>query len=206
MQGLVRTLTLGFFALTWMAPLVAADAERQVEVRNGTAKFETATNMPAIRVHGTSNQLRASARLRESGGTVILEGLEATLPVASLSTGLGLRDTHMRKYIFTTVEGNVPDVRFVAPRAECSPSGKALTCSVAGELAIQGRSRPLTIVLNVRNESGSFRAVGDAVAKLSTYDIEAPSQFGVKTHDDVRLRLEFTATPVQQQASNGGVR
>jgi polyisoprenoid-binding protein YceI len=100
----------------------------------------------------------------------------------------------------------VPDLKFVAPRADCSPNGKALTCSVAGELAIRGRSRPLTIVLNIRNDGGSFKAVGDAVAKLSNYEIEAPSQFGVKTDDDVKLHLEFTATSFQQQASNGGVR
>jgi polyisoprenoid-binding protein YceI len=205
-RNLFRTFAVCLAALTCTTQLVAADQDRQVEVRNGTVAFETGTSMPAIHVRGTSNQLRAYARMRESGDTFTLESLEATLPVTSLSTGLGLRDSHMRKYIFTTAEGSVPDLRFIAPKAECSPNGKALTCSLAGELAIRGRSRPLTIVLNVRNESGSFRAVGDAVAKLSAYDIEAPSQFGVKTDDDVKLHLEFTANLVQQQASNGGGR
>lgn len=192
-------------ALTYTALLNAADHGRLVEVRNGTASFETATNMPAIRVHGTSNQLRAQARLRENGDGITLEDLEATLPVASISTGLGLRDTHMRKYIFTTAEGDLPDLRFVARHADCSSNGRAnLTCAVAGELAIRGRSRPLTIALKVRNDGSAFRAVGDAVAKLSAYEISPPSQLGVRTEDDVRLHLEFTARLAQPEASPAG--
>src|SRR6185295_14242270 len=77
-----------------------ADADA-VEVRSGTAAFDVDTNVSAISVHGKSNALTARLRLRQAPDGPKLEAIEAALPVKSLNTGMGMRDEHMRKYIFT---------------------------------------------------------------------------------------------------------
>jgi polyisoprenoid-binding protein YceI len=109
---------------------------------------------------------------------------------------MGLRDTHMRKYIFTTADGQVPDLHFEGANATCSGSAKDATCQVAGMLSIRGIARPFILPLKVREDGAGFKASGDGVVKLSAYGIEQPSELGVKMTDDVQLHFDFAAKPV----------
>ena len=171
------------------------------EVHGGTAIFDVATNVVAIRVHGKSTSLEGHGRIRRNAEGFLIEQLEATVPVRSLNTGMGLRDDHMRKDIFTTQDGQTPDIRFVADRATCGPEDAArrAACQVAGALTFRGTSRPFTAALKMTRDGEAMRAVGDGVVKLSAYGIPQPSQLGVTTTDDVKLRFEFTARRVARQ-------
>jgi polyisoprenoid-binding protein YceI len=182
----------------------APDAWSIVEVRGGNASFDAATNVSAISVHGKSTQLDARASVRDGSDGLVLESVEATLPVKSLATGMGLRDEHMRKLVFTNPDGSVPDVKFVSKNATCAPDAakRHATCAVSGQLAIRGILRPFTMTLVVSREGNDFRAAGDGILKLSTYGIDQPSQFGVRTQDDVKLHLDFTARPANMTARN----
>lgn len=182
-----------------------AQTETTVEVRGGTAAFDAATNVSAIGIHGKSAALEGRATVKDSAKGFSIQQLEAIVPVKTLNTGMGLRDEHMRKHVFTTDDGKLPDLRFSSSSSSCSGSDKQSTCEVKGELAVRGTSKPFTITLKVTRESGSYRAVGDGVVKLSTYGIPAPSQLGVKVADDVKLHLDFVArTAVGTLAQRGG--
>jgi polyisoprenoid-binding protein YceI len=173
-----------------------ADAAMPIEVRGGTASFDVGTNVPALSVHGKSNALEARGRVRPTANGPQLEHLEATVPVNTLATGMGMRDSHMRKYVFTTSDGQTPDVKFVAKTSTCQKSGNnQSTCQVAGDLSIRGTARPFSIAMKVIESGDSYRASGEGIVKLSTYGIPQPSQLGVHTDDDVKLRLEVTARP-----------
>lgn len=178
-----------------------------VEVSGGTATFEVGTSISAINVHGKSVNLRARATLRRSADALTIEQMEATLPVASITTGIGLRDEHMKKYVFTTADGQVPDVTFSADKAACSAIERGDTvCQVSGSLSIRGTPRPFAIALKIARTGDSYKAAGEGVVKLSTYGIPAPSQLGVSTADEVKLQLAFTARPTAGQvaARSGG--
>jgi polyisoprenoid-binding protein YceI len=173
-----------------------APAPTPVEVHGGTATFDVGTNVPALSVHGRSTALEARGRVRESAQGPQLEQIEAVVPVSTLNTGMGLRDSHMRKYIFMTPDGRTPDVRFTAKAAKCAKSGgDKSTCDVSGDLSIRGTARPFTIALTVTENNGAYRASGDGIVRLSAYGIPQPSQLGVRTDDEVKLRLDFTARP-----------
>jgi polyisoprenoid-binding protein YceI len=184
-------------ATTNVARAQTAEEPKPVEVRGGTASFDVTTSVPALNVHGKSNALEGRVKIRRGSDGPLLEKIEATLPVKTLATGLSLRDEHMRKYVFTTSDGQVPDVRFVADKAACSKvSANQSTCQLAGDLVIRGTARPFAIALKVTEDSGgTFHAAGDSIVKLSTYGIERPSQLGVSTADEVKLKLDFTARP-----------
>ena len=63
------------------------------------------------------------------------------------------------------------------------------------------------MTLIVSRESGGFRAAGDGIVRLSAYGIDQPSQFGVRTRDDVKLHLDFTARPAGVSTAHlGGTR
>jgi polyisoprenoid-binding protein YceI len=154
-------------------------------------------------VHGKSKGLEGRARIRQSTDGLVIERLEAVLPVRTLNTGLGLRDEHMRKYVFTTADGKLPDVRFVAERASCSGTGGSYLCKVSGDLIIRDIPRRFTIDLKVADDGKSLRAAGDGVVRLSTYAISAPSQLGVTTSDDVDLHMDFVVKRVDEQVARG---
>jgi polyisoprenoid-binding protein YceI len=171
-------------------------AATPVEVRGGTATFDVGTNVPALSVRGKSNALEARGHIVPSAAGPQLEQIEATVPVKTINTGMGLRDAHMVKYVFTTSDGQTPDVKFVAKSAACTQTGaNRSTCDVTGDLSIRGMARPFTIALKVTKDADSYRAAGEGIVKLSTYGIAQPSQLGVRTDDDIKLRLEFTARP-----------
>jgi polyisoprenoid-binding protein YceI len=174
----------------------AGSAPTPVEVRGGTASFDVGTNVPALSVHGKSNALEARGQIRPGANGPRLEQIEATVPVKSVGTGMGLRDEHMRKYVFTTADGQTPDVKFTATQAACSKTGSnQSTCDVTGALSIRGIARPFTIALKVNENGDSYRAQGEALVKLSAYGIPQPSQLGVHTDDEIKLKLDFTARP-----------
>ena len=182
------------FAFAGTAAAQSADQASVVEVKGGTAAFEVGTNVGAISVHGKSNDLTARLRMRQAPDGAVLEGIEAAVPVKSIGTGMGLRDSHMRKYVFTTADGQVPDLKFSADKAVCSKGeGRQSTCQLSGNLAIRGTERPFSIVLKVSEDGDTLRDVGDGTVTLSAYGIERPSQLGVTTEDDVKLRLDLTA-------------
>src|SRR5689334_18425170 len=182
------------FALSLASTSLAADHESSlIEVHGGTVTFDAATNVSAISVHGKSSALEGHARIHQTQQGLSIDEVEASVPVASLATGMGLRDTHMRKYVFATADGQMPDVRLDAAHAICAPAaGHDMTCQLSGNLAIRGQERPFAMTLKISESGGTFRAAGDGDVKLSAYAIDRPSQLGVTTDDDVKLHLEFT--------------
>lgn len=187
-------------------PAMAKDsAADRVDIESGMAVFNASTNVPGVEVKGKSSALRGHVVVSHDDGRLVLDQIEATLPVKSLSTGMGVRDEHMRKYIFTTSDGQVPDLRFTAGNSVCEAAGGGqFTCRIAGNLTIRGSSQPFTISLTVKEQNASFRAAGDAPVKLSSFGITPPTQFGVKTADDVKLHLEFTGKQKQMLTSEAG--
>jgi polyisoprenoid-binding protein YceI len=185
----------------------AADATDAINLAvEGAASFIANTNMPAVSIKGKSTALKAKVTAHRGASGLQIDSIEAILPVKTLQTGMGVRDEHMRKYIFTTKDGQVPDVLFRGENVTC-PTGGQTACTVAGNLTIRGVSHPFSLPLKVKEDNGGFKASGESIVKLSDFGIEQPSQFGVKTDNDVQVKLEFVAKPGPAHvASAGGVR
>jgi hypothetical protein len=164
-------------------------------VRDGLATFEVATNVFGTKVHGRSTALAAGAVIRDGETELLLERLEASLPPASLKTGIKLRDQHMIKYIFRTADGQVPDVRFSADGARCTrtDAAAAYKCPALGTLSIRNDARPFSIALEAMPDGDAYRVRGVSTVVLSAYGIDRPSQFGVSTEDTVKVHVEFVA-------------
>ena len=182
------------FLLSTAASLVRGGTIGALDVTAGVAMFVAPTNISAVTVHGKSNALVATAVIDYQDKNLVVEQVQAKLPIHSLSTGMGLRDSHMRKLVFTASDGTTPDLTFQAGRTECSPAGADFVCQVQGELSIRGIGRPFIAAFKVREDgSGRFRSTGEGTIRLSDYGIEPPSQLGVRIAERVQIRLEFTA-------------
>ncbi len=175
-----------------------------IEVQRGAVTFEVGTNLLSLSVHGTSDVLQASADLREGSEGLLIEQVDAMVPIESLTTGLKLRDEHMRKYIFTTEKGDVPDLHFSSSAVTCPPAADAPSgCVLPGQLAVRGTSRPFPVALKISRKGTAYRVTGDGKVRLTEYGIPAPSQLGVKTEDEVKVHLDFMAKPGEPVSTSG---
>ena len=172
------------------------DEDITIQLSGGTVTFEVATNVFSTTVRGESKAITGRTRLRDNGSGLRLEHLEAVVRVATLKTGNKLRDEHMRKYIFETADGQVPDVRFSADTAVCPKNGRGHACAAAGDVALRGFAGRLSVALTITRSGDGFRVIGDGTLALSSYGIERPSQFGVRTEDDVKVHLDIKARTV----------
>ena len=157
-----------------------ADSGTAAAVEGGTASFVVNTTVPGISVKGKSSALEAHAVVQRVPEGLLLEKVEASIAVASIHTGMALRDEHMRRYIFTAPDGTTPDLKFETDAATCAVQGgrsNEFSCKVAGALTIRGVAQPFAVPLKIRAEGAAFRATGESSVKLSDYGIEQPSQF-----------------------------
>src|SRR5215468_7738177 len=192
-----------YSTFTFAADVTKSADAIQLAVDGGIATFVSPTNVSAISVKGKSNALHAEATVRHTADGLQIEHIAATLPVDSLVTGMGLRDEHMRKYVFTTSHGQTPELRFQGKNVAC----KRAVCQIAGTLTIRGVGHAFTLPVKIKEDGSQFKASGEGTVKLSDYGIEQPSQLGVKSTNEVQLHLEFVAKPASaRMASNGGVR
>src|SRR5438876_744287 len=68
--------------------------EEVVEI-SGTTEFEVPTNMPAVSVKGKSGAAQGRVLVSREPDGILLEHIEASIPIKSLSTGMAVRDAHM---------------------------------------------------------------------------------------------------------------
>ena len=90
----------------------------------------------------------------------------------------------------------MPDLCFESGETSCQGSapGHGASCTISGTMKIRGVSHALSLSVRIRQgtKRGTFRATGDAIVKLSDYGIVPPSQFGVKTSDEVVIHLDLS--------------
>lgn len=179
-----------------------------LQVDGGSVVFDAPTNISAISVHARSTALRARVRMHQEGSQLVVEEVAAQVAVPTLTTGMGLRDEHMRKYVFTTGNGQVPDLQFNAENQPCPlQASKETACKVTGKLTVRGVEKPFTLELKVKQDGSSplaYRATGEGIVKLSDYGIERPSQLGVTCTDAVKVHVEFHGKEAHESAANIG--
>jgi polyisoprenoid-binding protein YceI len=156
----------------------------------GEVRFTVPVNLRVLTIHGWTRALTGSVAVAPDEGGFALRDAALRVAVASLSTGMRLRDRHMRERIFATEDGGLPDVVFDSHASRCRLAGETAFCFVEGRLAIRARGRPFTVDLRVTRGGGAYRAAGEGRVRLSDYGIERPSQFGLKTADEVLLEIE----------------
>jgi polyisoprenoid-binding protein YceI len=134
---------------------------------------------------GSSPLSAASA----SGSDLYLE-----VDLASLDTGIGLRNRHMRddylevkKYPYATYKGRIAQVR---------QGDGSSQVTAEGTLSIHGVDRPASVQCDVDTAGAGYHASCAFQLLLSDYDIKIPKVMFLKLNNEIRLELDFTVAPV----------
>jgi polyisoprenoid-binding protein YceI len=163
--------------------LGGADVRIVVPVRPGGA-FEAKTTS----LSGTLT-LRASR-------PVLLEG-EISIDLASIDTGIALRNQHLREKYLEISRGRGFDRAVLSEIRldEADAEGFQGKTGFAGKLLLHGVSREVTGTADIRRPGPEARVEASFPLALTDFGIEPPEYLGVGVANKLLVKVRLTATP-----------
>ena len=148
-------------AVTLAIPLATADARR----------YAIQTEASELGFRATSRLMNADGRFHRFGGDVAVDPrdlatarINLSIEAASIDTGIGLRDTHLRSADFFDVE-RFPTITFESLRVEAA--GRRAT--VTGRLTVRGVTREIAVPVDVSVSDVALVASGELVMNRRDY-------------------------------------
>jgi len=138
---------------------------------------------------GVARNVDVRAAVREEGD-MFTAGVEASLDAASITTGIGLRDTQMRRDFLQT--DRYPTITFrgtAAPRDR--PGGLPFATVLRGTVTIRGVSREVEIPLRVTALADSYVAEGRLTLRFSEFGIPIPRFLIFVAEDPIAVSLKI---------------
>jgi polyisoprenoid-binding protein YceI len=135
-----------------------------------------------LHVEGTGGELQV-----EDKGDVLL----VTVPLTAITTGIGLRDTHMReKYLETP---KYPTAELSVPRAglKFPPEGETADGSAPGTLTLHGKSQPVSFHYRAVHKGKAYEVQADFHLNMNDFGIVTPSYLGITVKPGVDVTVSF---------------
>ena len=135
-------------------------------------------------VDGKTDQLRI-----DDDGTT----LKITVPLATLQTGIGLRDKHMReKYLQVD---KYPDavLELAWSSVKLPGDGQTGEGTAPGKMTIHGKTKDVQAKYRIVRTGNQYQVTGNVPLNLKDYDIDVPSYLGVTVQPDIETSVSFTA-------------
>jgi polyisoprenoid-binding protein YceI len=149
-----------------------------------------------IRFHAVSRFMEADGAFRRFAGEIRMEdGRPETasgrivVEVASIDTGIGMRDRHLRSDDFLDAERH-PQATFVVSAVR--PEGRRVV--VSGELTIRGVARPVSVPVFVAVSPGAIRITGELTLNRREFGVAYQSRLN-PIRDEVTVSFDLTAVP-----------
>ena len=159
---LLVLLLLGLAVTTWSGTAGA-----------GVVRFRIQPEASEITFKATSRLMDADGRFHRLAGLVVADPMDLTtatitlsIEAASIDTGIGMRDNHLRSEEFFDVR-RFPTITFESMRVE----GAGRRATVAGRLTLHGITRAITIPVDVELTSGALVATGEFVINRQDYGL-----------------------------------
>jgi polyisoprenoid-binding protein YceI len=141
-----------------------------------------ASGPAGLKIEGATGDLTVA----DGGGNVVL-----TVPLANLTTGIGLRDKHMKeKYLEID---KFPSAILTVPRSalKLPAAGGSIESDVPGTLQVHGQTKPVTVHYDARGDASGFVSHGKFHINMNDYGIQVPTYLGVTVKPDVDVSASF---------------
>jgi polyisoprenoid-binding protein YceI len=183
-RGCLRSGRLGFLTVLGAVLVVPLAADAKL-TRAGTPAVSFAAVGPGgMKISGTTSDLTVN-----DDGTVV----DVIVPLANLSTGISLRDKHMRdKYLDVA---HFPNAELQVQRASLRiPAvGADATADGQGTFKLHGKSKAVSYHYTAKHDASGFTVTGTVHVNITDYGIEQPSYLGVSVKPGVDVSVSFQA-------------
>ena len=143
-----------------------------------------ASGPAGMKIEGTTNDLTRA----EQGDNVVI-----TVPLANVTTGIGLRDRHMKEKYLEIAK--YPSATLsVARSALKMPAGAdKVEADASTTVNIHGQARPVTVHYEAKRDGSSITTRGKFRINLTDFGINVPSYLGVTVKPDIEVSANFRA-------------
>ena len=164
-------------AILACAPLAASAALRA----SGRAEVSfTVLGSAGLRIVGTTHDLAVA----EDGGKLRVE-----VPLGHLTTGIDLRDSHMKERLEAS---RYRTAEIVIERGALRfPTEGPVTASLRASMTLHGTTRPVTVRYTATRSGQAIRVQGSIRLDMRQFGIEPPSYLGISVRPSVDVTARF---------------
>ena len=170
-----------------------ADAQaREYSVTNGRATFTS--DAPLEDINGVSQRVSGTFRLDPAS----LAGTTGTIrvPVASIDTGVELRDEHLQGENWLNASAH-PDIVVEITGIEGGSSleeGERVDFTVVGRMTVRGTTRPVRVRARGQIRDGALMVRARWRILLSDYGVSIPAAVQAKVANEITLSVNLRAS------------
>jgi polyisoprenoid-binding protein YceI len=137
----------------------------------------------------------------EAGDGVAGGELYFEVDLASLDTGIGLRNRHMRENYLETQRFPYASYSAEIVGARADPGGGWIV-TATGTFQVHGVGRPMTTECPVFPVGDGFRVRCEFQVRLPDHDIEIPSLMFLKINEVIELAVDFHVSPAAGETTD----
>jgi polyisoprenoid-binding protein YceI len=196
----ISTAILALWTVTTVWILPGRAAAEVLEIRPGKPNLVVFRSQATLETfEGKTRQVSGTVRAN-LGNLVDSVDVMVEVDLASLDTGIGLRNKHMREDHLQT--GQYPKAVFLGkkllePSQPSIAPGEKVTCRIAGDFSLHGITRPVEVPVVASMPAGSGRislhVLGRFDVKLSDYEIPRPSFLVMRLDETQHVTIDITA-------------
>jgi polyisoprenoid-binding protein YceI len=168
------------FSVVVMAATTAADGALSSPT-DAKVVFDAA-GPAGMKIEGSTSDLTVS----DDGATIVV-----TVPLANLTTGISLRDHHMRdkylevpKYPAATLTIGRAGLKFPNP-------GERVEADAQGTINLHGLSRGVAVHYDIKDDGPTLAAHGTFRVNMNDFGITVPVYLGVTVKPDIEVSASF---------------
>jgi polyisoprenoid-binding protein YceI len=159
--------------------------------KSGKISFTVGSNVPFLKVSGSSSDLKGGGAASAEGQTVIIRNLEFEVDPKTFKTGIELRDQHLYEKVFTASDGSIPRIVLKADRFEAAPNGKpsAWEGNLKGQLTLRGVTKPVSFRASVEKKGNGAVITAEGTIKTSAFGVKEIAYSGATVDDEVTVTV-----------------
>lgn len=181
-----------WLVLLWGVALIAMGGEAAAQA--GPVRYRIQPEASDVTFQATSRLMNADGRFHRLSGEVVADPkdfrsakVSLSIEAASIDTGIGMRDNHLRSEDFFDVK-QFPTITFESARVE----GAGGRVTVVGRLTIHGVTREVAVPVDVNVTDTALMASGELVVNRRDFGLSYQS-FLNPIGNDVRVAFTFRA-------------
>ena len=115
-----------------------------------------------------------------------------SVDLRTLTTGIGMRDRHMRDNYLEVGNGPEFEKATIEDIKIEKLDGKT---TFNGTLVLHGERRPVTGSATLERKDGGYKVQAEFPVRVSEYKITKPTYLGVGVQDEIRIKIALTVEP-----------
>jgi polyisoprenoid-binding protein YceI len=184
-------LCLVLVAVTQCLATAELRAESDYIAKAGKIEFTVDSNVPFLKVTGSSSDLKGGGEAAVQENTVVVRNLEFEVDPKTFKTGLELRDQHLYEKVFTASDGSIPRIVLRAGEFQAAPNGKPDTWegNLKGELTMRGVTKPVSFRASLHKKGDGAVVNAEGTIKTSAFGVKEITYSGATVSDEVTVTV-----------------